>query len=378
MAKIIVVAQNYAFGPIGKLLTITPHLKKAGHELFFIGEGTAYQLGSKEDFDGIVRFDTDSPDFEKVMSEKFKNSDVLLSCMDMASIRLAQKVGLPTIWLDTLFWWRHEIPDYILEVDCYIKQNTVNDDRNIKLYGPRIKKLMSVGPLVEMSVLKSRKKKNQILVAFGGMEAKGWYKVGKDTNYPFLMTKLLEKVDLSAYKRVLVTGNERVIKLLASKYKKNKQFVFKTLPHAKFAQELADSELTIMAPGLETPLEAFSYNIPAIFLTPSNASNYMQLNSFIDDDVARMRIHLADYYQPIAMMDIGFRDRLALYLGQQRTLEKDTKAQKDIVDKLNGFVKDKKLQAQQVKQQQEYIKRLHGNGVNECVHIVEDFIKHLQ
>ncbi len=54
MAKIIAVAQNYAFGPIGKLLTITPYLKKAGHEIHFIGEGTAYQLGSKENFDSIL------------------------------------------------------------------------------------------------------------------------------------------------------------------------------------------------------------------------------------------------------------------------------------------------------------------------------------
>lgn len=375
MAKIIAVAQNYAFGPIGKLLTITPYLKKAGHEIKFVGEGTAYQLGSKEDFDSIVRLDTDSPEFEQIMTDAFKNADVLLSCMDMASVRLAQKVGLPAIWLDTLFWWRNEIPDYILDVDCYIKQDTVNDDRNIKLFGAKAKNLIGVGPLVDLSVLKTKVKKNQVLIAYGGMEAKGWYQVGKETNYPFLLTRLLEQVDFSDYEKILITGNERVIKLLDESNKTNNKFVFQTLQHLKFAQELADSRLTIMAPGLETPLEAFSYDIPTIFLPPSNASNYMQLNSFIKDEVALMKVHLADYYDQIQMTNKGFRERLTLFLDQLRIFEHDIKAQQDLVKKLNHFVKDKNLQNQQVLKEKLYIKKLHGNGVKSCLKIIEDFIK---
>jgi len=375
MVRIIVVAQNYAFGPIGKLLTITPYLKKAGHEIHFIGEGTAYQLGSKEDFDSISRIDTDSPDFEEKMGDAFKKANILLSCMDMSSIRLAQKVGLPTIWLDTLFWWRNEIPDYILNVDCYIKQDSVSDDRNKQLYGPKIKNLKSVGPLVDLSVLETRREKNQVIVAFGGMEAKGWYKVGKETNYPFLLKKLLELVDFSEYESVLITGNERVIKEMDSMKKTNHKFIFQTLQHSKFAQELANSKLAIMAPGLETPLEAFSYNVPTIFLPPSNASNYMQLNSFIQENVATMKIHFTDYYDEIQMLDKGFRERLYLYLEQLHIFEQDTKAQEDVVKKLNSFVKNKQLQAAQAIRQKEYIERLRGNGIKDCVDIMTSFIK---
>lgn len=374
MARIIVVAQNYAFGPIGKLLTVTPYLKKQGHELHFIGDGTAYQLGKKEDFDSILQIDTDSPDFEERMSDTFKNADVLLSCMDMSTVRLAQKVGLPTIWLDTLFWWRHEIPDEILNVDCYIKQNTVDDERNVKKYSSKTKNLKSIGPLVDLSVLKKKQEKNQVLVAFGGMEAKGWYKVGEETNYPFIMKKLLEQVDFSEYKDVIITGNERVIKLLDSLEKVNNKFVFKTLKHIEFAQELANSRLVIMAPGLETPLEAFSYSIPTIFLPPSNSSNYMQLNSFIKDGVATMKTHLADYYDEIQMVDKGFRERLSLYLNQLHRFENDINAQKDVVKKLNDFVSNKKLQTLQVVREKVYIEKLHGNGIKDCIKIINEFI----
>lgn len=375
MAKIIVVAQNYAFGPIGKLLTITPYLKEAGHELHFIGAGTAYQLGSKENFDSILRINTDSPDFEERMNDTFKNAHLLLSCMDMSSIRLAQKVGLPTIWLDTLFWWRSEIPDYILKVDCYIKQNTVNDSRNIKLYGPKVKNLKSVGPLVDLSVLKTKNDKNQAIVAFGGMEAQGWYRVGKDTTYPFTIMKMLERIDFSEFEKVLITGNERVIKQMDSMEKVNKKFTYQTLQHIEFTRELASSKLAIMAPGLETPLEAFSYGIPTIFLPPSNASNYMQLNSFVQEGVATMKIHLSDYYDEIKMLDKGFRERLALYLEQLHIFEKDIKTQEDMIKKLNSFVKNKELQNLQVIREMEYIDGLQGNGIDDCFKIITDFLK---
>ena len=58
MAKIIAVAENFAFGPISKLITVTNKLKEEGHEIIFIGDGTAYQLGSKQDYDHIYKYNT--------------------------------------------------------------------------------------------------------------------------------------------------------------------------------------------------------------------------------------------------------------------------------------------------------------------------------
>ena len=374
MAKIIVVAQNYAFGPIGKLLTITPYLTRNGHKLTFIGDGTAYQLGCKENFNKIIRVNTDSPEFEKKMINTFNKADFLLSSMDMASVRLAQRVGLPVIWLDTLFWWRNEIPEYIQKVDCYIKQNTLDDRKNMKLYGTNIKNLYGVNPLVELVVIKTKKLKNQAMVAFGGMEAQKWYRVGKETNYPYIILKLLEKVDFSEFDRVLITGNERIIKKMRL-LKTNKKFVFETFSHFHFVQELANSKLVLMAPGLETPLEAFTYGVPVIFLPPSNSSNYMQLDNFIKKNVAIMNIHFSDYYDHIEMENKGFSERLALYLDQLHIFEKDIRVQKDVIKKLNIFIKNKKQQKQQISCQRHYIKGLKSNGLTDCIKIINHFLK---
>ena len=71
MAKIIAVAENFAFGPIGKLLTVTKGLLEQGHEVTFIGYGTSYQLGSKEPFTKIIEINTDTPEFSILMEAEF-------------------------------------------------------------------------------------------------------------------------------------------------------------------------------------------------------------------------------------------------------------------------------------------------------------------
>ncbi len=55
MAKIVAVAENFAFGPASKLVTVCEKLIEQGHEITFIGEGTAYQLGSKVKFNHIFK-----------------------------------------------------------------------------------------------------------------------------------------------------------------------------------------------------------------------------------------------------------------------------------------------------------------------------------
>ena len=102
MAKIIATAENFSFGPAGKLVTVCQKLIDQGHELTFIGEGTAYQLASKLNFHKIYRFDTDSKEF-MYWEKTFKKADALLSSVDRSSVILAKKIGLPVIWLDMLF-----------------------------------------------------------------------------------------------------------------------------------------------------------------------------------------------------------------------------------------------------------------------------------
>src|SRR5260221_7785908 len=170
MPEILATAENFAFGPVGKLTTVTDRLRKLGHDVTFVGYGTALQIASKSDFSNVIEMDTDAPDFAEHAKGIFEQYEVLLSCMDRSSILLAKGVRLPTIWLDTLFWWWNEIPEFLFDVDLYIKQNTLGDQKNVETYRDKIKHLRGVGPIVETQYRHRREVDNkQALFAFGGM-----------------------------------------------------------------------------------------------------------------------------------------------------------------------------------------------------------------
>lgn len=374
MKKIILCAENFAFGPIGKLLTVADQLKKNNYELTFIGYGTTFQLVKQTNIDNVIELDTNGKDFEDLAKKHFEESDLIISCMDRASILLAKKLGKATIWLDTLFWWWDEIPESLFDVDMYIKQNSLNDEVNLNRYGNKIKNLKSVGPIVDLSPIANKNLKNQVLVCYGGMEADGWYKVGKDTNYPYVITELLvKKVDFSKYNQVIFTGNERIIDDLSSKYN-NEKFIFKTYPHHKFIQELVNSKIVLMTPGLETPLEAFAYDVPTIFLPPSNSSQYVQLDDFRKFGAALMSVHFKDFYEELDFKGKNLYEMMIIFLNQLKQFESDQIVLDKVVCIINSYMKDKSLANKQLEGQRDYIKRLGNNGLNETLDLIENFI----
>jgi len=95
--NIILTAENFAFGPIGKLLTVAEKINKEDYSLTFVGYGTAYQLAKSSSIRNVLEINTDSSDFTKLAGQSFDKADLIISCMDRSSIRLAQSLNKPTI-----------------------------------------------------------------------------------------------------------------------------------------------------------------------------------------------------------------------------------------------------------------------------------------
>jgi len=376
MARIVAVAENFAFGPISKLLTITEQLLKQGHDITFIGEGTAYQLGKKQKFTKIYHHNTDGVDYKKWAKPIFQKADVLLSSGDRSSILLAQEIGLPTIWLDILFWWWDDIPEYLLNADLYIQQNSLYNGRNMKRYANKTKNMKIVGPIIDLQYHKE-KLKNQLLIAFGGMEAAGWYQIGKDSNYPYTISQLIiNKIDTSDYKSVLFVGNERITKDLSKKYGTDK-FRFVMLPHNEMLYEMARSEDILMVPGLETPLEAFAYNQPIFFLPPSNSSQYVQLDEFRKFKLATKinSIHFADYYPYKNLAGKNLRHIMEVFLKELSRFEHSDSVLESCAERINNYLhQSKREKLKQIDNEKKFIASIGGNGLKESVSLINKFI----
>ncbi len=379
MAKIIATAENYAFGPASKLVTVCKRLIDEGHEVTFIGEGTAYQLASKLNFQKIYKFDTDSKEFMNWGTEIFKSADSLLSSVDRSSVILAKKLNLPVIWLDMLFWWWDTIPDYLFDISLYIQQNSIKNELNIERYKNKIKNMKIVGPIIDTSY-KNLPIKKQLLIAFGGTEAAGWYKIGKDSNYPYTISKMIiEKVNTSRYDKVIFAGNEKIMVDLNKKYG-NTKFQFKILSHDDWLREMASSQDLLIHPGLETVLEIISYERPAFFLPPDNSSAYVELDEFRRKGIATKEnsVHFADYFPCKNFLGRDLRVIMEEFMGEMREFEASREILDNCAKRINLFIDmSQERKNTQILKQREYMQDFGKNGLEQTMKIINEFLENI-
>lgn len=361
MARLVLTAENFAFGPIGKLLYVAELLKEKGHTLVFTGYGTSLQLAKKFPFATIHEVDTDNPESSLVLESIISKADALISSMDVPSVIVAKRLKKPVVWIDCLFWFWDNIPEEVFDVDLYIKERLFDDGVNKTRFGPKIKNMYSVGPII--GKIKNQKRKKQMLISFGGGEASHWYKAGTDTNYPFVMTNILSNyVELSHFERILLTTSGRIVTELEKRFPKT-PFKFTTLPQDKFLEEMSRSEVILITPGLITAEAAFYSETPTIFLPASNNSQYLQLEEFHRLGLAMASVHLADLMPRLNLKGIPLHRSTQEMLQQLREFELSPEVQVKVGIKINELVKDrKKWSAECNRRGKKFITSLGGNG----------------
>ena len=367
MARLVLTAENFAFGPIGKLLYVADLLKDKGHALMFAGYGTSLQLAKKFPFAAIHEVDTDNPESNSALESIISRADALISSMDVSSVIMAKRLKKPVVWIDCLFWFWNNIPEAVFDVDLYIRERSLDDSVNEAKFGPKIKKMYSVGPIIGKT--KNKKRGAQVLISFGGGEASYWYKAGVDTNYPFIITNILSShVDWSHFERVLLTTSGRIVRELEKKFSKI-PFKFTTLPHDKFLGEMSQSEVILITPGLVTAEAAFYSETPTIFLPASNNSQYLQLEEFRRLGLATASVHLADFMPKLNLKGIPIGRSTQEMLQQLREFESLSEVQVKVGTKINELVKDrKKWSAVSIRKGREFIASLGGNGAETSAH----------
>jgi len=373
MAKIVLSAENFAFGPIGKLLNVANLLMNSGHALIFVGFGTSLQLARKFPFQKIYELDTDSPDSFNKLKSILSTADILISSMDIPSVTAAKQLGKPVIWLDCLFWFWETIPGEVLDVDLYIRERSMNDSRNDKKFAPLIKNLYSVGPIIGKINKSTRKQK--ALISFGGGEATYWYKAGYDTNYPFIMTKiLLNNVDWKKFNQVIVVTNERIVKELIKKFPQA-PFRFSCLSHERFIQEMAESKISLITPGLVTAEIAFYSGTPTIFLPASNNSQYLQVEEYQRRHLAPASVQLSDFMPKLKLDKFPALKSMQAVLLQLRQFEKSPDVQLQVGNKLNELINNQaSWEKKFVVNGKKFIANQGGNGAQAATDKINNFI----
>ncbi|MGW1053487.1 hypothetical protein [Streptomyces sp. NPDC002521] len=378
MARIIATAENFAFGPAGKLITVAERLSQQGHQLTFVGYGTAFQLARRSGFwEDVVERDTDGESFGRYCQNSLRGFDLLLSCVDRSSAEEAKRLGVPVVWLDPLSWWWDELPNWVSDLDLRITQRSIGSEPSRRpSHQHKSRNHVVVGPIVESIPRPDpRPSAADLLVNFGGGEAAGWYELGKDTNYPLVVVEALHShVDLNRFSSVTITGGERFVSECSRQWP-DSPYSFGCLGHKEFLTRLASSCAFLTVPGLEAPLEAWSVGIPTLFLPPSNSSQYVQLDEYRRQGVAAASIHLRDHLPGLDLMRFPLRDRSARFLEQLAGFEVDPDLRRSWGRQLEAMLNDSGSWPQLVSDAHAFIERLGRNGLDDCVEAIEALLR---
>lgn len=290
-------AEPYGFGPISKLTALSSELLRRGHEVNFVGTGTALDFAANnwQSFSAVETTYEPSA-LNRVVPER---PDVVLSVMDPILIAWASANGLPSVYVDSLFWawdwpsttwavWSSVaveianlrsaadavaairalpmhaaqfVAHQIASISCVQQTGYATDRVTVTAHIGDVRPVEAIVDLTERSAAP----RSGWLASTSGVLSE-LLSFPAAVSWTTAMTSLLEDaiagIDLTG--PVVLAGNQRVLK--DSRPVKDERIVKTPLSHRDLLQQLNRSVACIAPPGLTTLLEAVGYATPMILL----------------------------------------------------------------------------------------------------------------
>jgi hypothetical protein len=370
-------AKAFCFGPISKLLVVTENLRKK-YKIIFLVSGTSKVLSGSNSADEIIECNTEDVDDLNKNKKYFLEADLFINIMNPISAKFATENGVPMTQIDSLFWMWENIPKEILDSDIYSIQNFDGVNDQLERYKNKIKNPVIVGPIIK-NLKNKTVKKNKLVINLGGMESAS-IKIGVNTNYPFVIMGLLDKVlsKHNEFDEIVCCGNKKVLKDISDKLP-NSKIKFKFYEHDSFLKQITEARMIISSPGLTTAFEAFDIKTPMFFLPPQNYSQYWNLDTFSKNKISADALNWDDLY-PNSNIIKNEEQLLGIkkVLNCVNSFEDDKIAKEKVKNYIEKIIhlSDNKLQVIADKQKK-YLDSLGGNGVNEIIKQIDTLMEKL-
>lgn len=271
-ARVVVTAEPFGFGPASKMLAVAARLKKLGADVTVVARGTANELAVAG---GLAALPERSPAARSAIDQ----ADACLNVMNFDFTMSHDAGDLPTVYLDTLFWfWRHD-PWASLRAAAYFAQwfpgVGLAVARASGRGGPTVE---IVGPILPVVPKGSAAREDMILVNFGGLDS-DYARVGLDTLFPRTVVEaILPVLRDRSRSRIVVAGGASTVAAVRDLIRPPDEAA--CLSPSRFQEMLRRATLLITTPGLEVPIEAFVARTPTVFLPPFSPTQAHQLAVF--------------------------------------------------------------------------------------------------
>ena len=372
MHTILCDAVPFCFGPISKMITVSEKLS-VQNRVSMLVSGTSQDLANKSHVDSLINCNTEETNELKKQEMRIKTSDLFINIMNPISARFVKSIDVPQVQIDSLFWMWDQIPQEILESEIYFIQNFEGVEKQLTRYYDKIKNPKLVGPIVKDPPLVE--KTNKLVINFGGMES-GSIKVGKNSNYPFIISKILDEIKNKLdFDEILCLGNGHIMDTI-QKNNQSKKIKYGFLGHDEFIREIASAKMLLTSPGLTTTFEAFNANTPTFFLPPQNYSQYWNLSGFNDKEITNGALNWDDYYNIKISENEDENSGIRKVLSCINNFESDTKKQKDLSKYILDLTKFEDNKLNKVgRKQKRYFNELGGNGTPTIIKLINNLLE---
>jgi len=263
--KLLLNAEAFGFGPTAAIASFFPLLKGQVDCISYIGDGHSLDLQKPLAYDAIY----DSGDMsDESLADILKQYDVFLTAIDFIMAEKARKAGLKVIIYDPLTWFSKEMPNAVKNCDLYLSQNFIGVSDVLEEYREKMRgEAIAVPPIIQSKM--PERKGQHVLLNFGGLMNPFWSEEDAIA-YADAMYKAVAEA-LPEGEKLIVCASEKIAEALP-------HLNAQSYPREEMLKVLEGSKYAFMTSGLGNIYDAAQFDLPTVWLPPTNDSQGQQLD----------------------------------------------------------------------------------------------------
>ncbi len=279
--KILVSAESFGYGPIATCLNVIKELKKHNDvSVDFIGFGISLEQAKLSGyFDKFYVCDIYNFESLKKFEKTFKKYNIFFSSENINGAIFGLQFIKNTYYVDNLIWMWDKIPIELGKVKKYFISETFPCKENFNRIGDVIENPIFVGPVRDLESVHIKRKKNQLVINFGGASSFLLEQSIVNEFYNKIINDILSTDEINRFDSVIVCGGSKVIDNLKLQRKKSNIKIV-TLAHEEYLKVMAESSHCIMSSGLGNFIETLNKDINIMYLPAINYSQLLQLQYY--------------------------------------------------------------------------------------------------
>ncbi|PEB54482.1 hypothetical protein COM79_24955 [Bacillus cereus] len=289
--KVAFITTNFGFGPVSK----TDYIIKALREnipnamVDFYGTGISMEYisaNSPVDHIYICEYEHNI----HALLERIVDYDFVVNVMEMDVLKYWKKEYPPLLLVDSLNWLWDQLPEGIEKVSQYFIQDFLLNCKNIR------EDIVSTHIINPITIIDSTpcKEENILLVNYSGMcnpfTSKEFFHL-----YAKTCTELILELFYEQFDKIVFTTNVTLAQELRELFREYSKVEFDFLKHDEFINIMKKSRYMLSTPGITATLEGKILGKNIGYLLPSNYSQVLLSQKYMELDPACKVIKLEDF-----------------------------------------------------------------------------------